>query len=177
MKRLLRGPGLPISRRGGTSSRARARKSACSSSQAAPSRRGAALIRRLRFPRELGGCRARAISCTPPGVNRDPPSNAGGDLWPGVCAILEQLRLCAADLGIKSKQRVRWPISDARTDLRKSKAHPSDPGPARESSNCSPEVKCAYRDCLANTASHLVASGCFCTSGTCSASSIGPSHG
>ena len=55
--------------------------------------------------------------------------------------MLEQLRLCVEDLWIKSTRRVRWPISDARTDLRESKAHPSDSGWARESSNCSPAIK------------------------------------
>ena len=70
--------------------------------------------------------------------------------------MLEPLRLCVADLWIKSTRRVRGPVREARTDLHKSKAHPEDPGSARESSNCSPEVKYAYRDGLANTAYHLV---------------------
>ena len=156
MERLLRGPGLPISRRGGTSSRARARTSACSSSSAAPSRRGAALTRRLRLPRELGGRRARSITCSPPGVSRDPLDMPSGDLWPGVCAMLEPLRLCVADLWVKSTCRERGHVTEACMDLRRSEAHPPVPGSARESSTCSPEIKFAYGDGRANTAYDMV---------------------
>ena len=70
--------------------------------------------------------------------------------------MLEPLRLCVADLWIKSTRRVRGHVREACTDLHKSEAHPSVPGSARESSTCSPEVKYAYTDGLANTASHLV---------------------
>ena len=80
----------------------------------------------------------------------------GGDLWPGVCAVLELLRLCVADLWVKSTCRERGHVREACTDLRESSAHPPVPGSARGSSTCSPEVKYANRDGLAKGAYHMV---------------------
>ena len=70
--------------------------------------------------------------------------------------MLVPLRLCVADLWVKSTRGVRGHVREACTDLRESEAHPSVPGSARESSTCSPEVKCAHRDGLAKAACHVV---------------------
>ena len=45
--------------------------------------------------------------------------------------------------------------AQSQSDLQKSKAHPLDPGWARKSSNCSPEVKHAYREYRAKATYHL----------------------
>ena len=70
--------------------------------------------------------------------------------------MLEPLRLCVADLWVKSTCRERGHVREACTDLRESSAHPPVPGSARESSTCSPEVKFVYGDRLANVAYDMV---------------------
>ena len=70
--------------------------------------------------------------------------------------MLEPLRLCVADLWVKSTCRERGHVTEACTDLRESSAHPPVPGSARGSSTCSPEVKYANRDGLAKGAYHMV---------------------
>ena len=70
--------------------------------------------------------------------------------------MLELLRLCVADLWIKSTCRERGHVREACTDLRESSAHPPVPGSARGSSTCSCQVKYTNRDGRANTASHLL---------------------
>ena len=70
--------------------------------------------------------------------------------------MLQPLRLCVADLWVKSTCRERGHVKEACTDLRESSAHPPVPGSARGSSTCSPEVKYANRDGLAKGAYHMV---------------------
>ena len=70
--------------------------------------------------------------------------------------MLEPLRLCVADLWVKSTCRERGHVREACTDLRESSAHPPVPGWARGSSTCSCQVKYTNRDGRANTAYHMV---------------------
>jgi len=70
--------------------------------------------------------------------------------------MLVPLRLCVADLWVKSTCRERGHVREACTDLRESSAHPPVPGSARGSSTCSCQVKYKYGDGRAKGAYDMV---------------------